>query len=102
MNCFPLLDFFHFLHQDYEARLFRVNKKDGEMVISAEEAIVLRKKKSALNRFYWNLSQQNKNSTSSDIDDKEMKRDVQETIVVCNFISSEFCSQVDELVHLCS
>lgn len=73
-----LEDFF----QDYEARLFRVNKKDGEMVISAEEAIVLRKKKSALNRFYWNLSQQNKNLTSSDIDDKEMKRDVQETIVV--------------------
>ncbi|XVF81925.1 hypothetical protein PTKIN_Ptkin16aG0001600 [Pterospermum kingtungense] len=70
------------LFQDYEARLFRVNKKDGEMIISAEEAIVLQKKKSALNRFYWNLSQQNKNSTSSDIDNKEMKRDVQETIVV--------------------
>ncbi|XVF24305.1 hypothetical protein REPUB_Repub13aG0116300 [Reevesia pubescens] len=70
------------LFQDYEARLFRVNKKDGEMVTSAEEAIVLQKKKSALNRFYWNLSQPNKNLTSSDVDNKEMKRGVQETIVV--------------------
>ncbi|XWS74480.1 hypothetical protein CRYUN_Cryun01aG0001600 [Craigia yunnanensis] len=70
------------LFQDYEARLFRVNKNDGEMVTSAEEAIVLQKKKSALNRFYWNLSQPNKNSTSSDVDNKELKRGVQETIVV--------------------
>ncbi|XP_022745300.1 E3 ubiquitin-protein ligase SHPRH isoform X3 [Durio zibethinus] len=70
------------LFQDYEARLFRVNKNDGEMVTSAEEAIVLKKKKSALNRFYWNLLQPNKNSTSSDVDNKELKRGVQETIVV--------------------
>ncbi|KAE8717817.1 UPF0176 protein [Hibiscus syriacus] len=70
------------LFQDYEARLFRVNKKDGEMVTSAEEAIVLQKKKSALNRFYWSLSQPTKNSTSSNVDDKELKRGVQETIVV--------------------
>ncbi|KAB2010015.1 hypothetical protein ES319_D10G206600v1 [Gossypium barbadense] len=70
------------LFQDYAARLFRVNKNDGEMVTSAEEAIVLQKKKSALNRFYWNLSQPTKNSTSSDVDNKELKRGVQETIVV--------------------
>ena len=78
------------------------------MVTSAEEAIVLQKKKSALNRFYWNLSQPNKNSTSSDVDNKELKRGVQETIVVGYLIFSEFysqgvlgfsnhCSQVDEL-----
>ncbi|XP_017984679.1 PREDICTED: E3 ubiquitin-protein ligase SHPRH isoform X1 [Theobroma cacao] len=70
------------LFQDYEARLFRVNKKDGDIIISAEEAVDLQKKKSALNRFYWNLSQPNKNSTLSDVDNKELKRDVQETIVV--------------------
>lgn len=80
------------MHQDYEARLFRVNKKDGDIIISAEEAVDLQKKKSALNRFYWNLSQPNKNSTLSDVDNKELKRDVQETIVVGYFISSEFYS----------
>ena len=63
------------------------------MVTSAEEAIVLQKKKSALNRFYWNLSQPNKNSTSSDVDNKELKRGVQETIVVGYLIFSEFYSQ---------
>ncbi|GKU91240.1 hypothetical protein SLEP1_g5140 [Rubroshorea leprosula] len=70
------------LFQDYEARLFRVNKSDGEMVKSAEEAVDLWKKNSALNRFYWNLSQKNKNSASSSVDNEDLKRDVGEKVVV--------------------
>uniref|UniRef100_A0A7N2R8G1 DNA topoisomerase (ATP-hydrolyzing) n=1 Tax=Quercus lobata TaxID=97700 RepID=A0A7N2R8G1_QUELO len=39
------------LFQDYEARLFRLNKEHGGMITSAEEAIDLQKRNSALNQF---------------------------------------------------
>lgn len=53
------------------------------MIASAEEAVVLQKKNSSLNRFYWYLSQPNKKSTSSTVGNEEIKRrDVRETIVV--------------------
>ncbi|KAK9283240.1 hypothetical protein L1049_011476 [Liquidambar formosana] len=70
--------------QVYEARLFRLNKVHGGMITSAEEAVDLQKKKSALNRFYWTLSQPNKNSTSSSVKNEEniRKRDVGEKVVV--------------------
>ncbi|XP_015877624.2 uncharacterized protein LOC107414045 isoform X2 [Ziziphus jujuba] len=71
------------LFQGYEARLFRLNKAHGGLITSAEEAIVLQKKNSALNRFYWNLSQQNKTSKSSNARHEESKkRDVGENVVV--------------------
>ncbi|XP_038722963.1 E3 ubiquitin-protein ligase SHPRH isoform X2 [Tripterygium wilfordii] len=71
------------LFKDYEARLFRLNKLHGEMITSAEEAIDLQKKNSALNRFYWKLSQANKISTSSSVEDEELKkRDVGERVMV--------------------
>ncbi|KAA8533961.1 hypothetical protein F0562_031478 [Nyssa sinensis] len=73
------------LFQVYEARLFRLNKgHDGEVITSAEEAIDLQKKKSALNRFYWTLSRSNKNSTSSSVgyEDNGRRRDVGEKVVV--------------------
>ncbi|XP_031278860.1 E3 ubiquitin-protein ligase SHPRH [Pistacia vera] len=71
------------IFQDYEARLFRLKKSHGEMFASAEEAVNLQKKNSSLNRFYWYLSQPNKNSTSSTVDNEEIKkRDVRETVVV--------------------
>ncbi|KAH9767584.1 RING-finger DEAD-like helicase PHD and SNF2 domain-containing protein [Citrus sinensis] len=68
--------------QDYEARLFRLKKSQGD-IASAEEAVDLQKKNSSLNRFYWYLSQPNKNSTSSSVGNEEIKRrDVRETVVV--------------------
>lgn len=41
------------LFQDYEARLFRLNKEHGEIITSAEEALHFQKKKSALNHYDW-------------------------------------------------
>ncbi|WCJ20101.1 zinc ion binding DNA binding helicases ATP binding nucleic acid binding [Euphorbia peplus] len=71
------------LFKDYEARLFRLNKSHGEVITSAEEAVDLQKKNSALNRFYWNLSGKNKNSTSStDVNEASKKRDVGDRVVV--------------------
>ncbi|XP_024025293.1 E3 ubiquitin-protein ligase SHPRH isoform X2 [Morus notabilis] len=71
------------LFKHYEARLFRLNKAQGGMITSAEEALDLQKKNSALNRFYWNLSQSNKTSKSSANGYEESKkRDVQEKVVV--------------------
>ncbi|KAH9702953.1 RING-finger DEAD-like helicase PHD and SNF2 domain-containing protein [Citrus sinensis] len=68
--------------QDYEARLFRLKKSQGD-IASAEEAVDLQKKNSSLNQFYWYLSQPNKNSTSSSVGNEEIKRrDVRETVVV--------------------
>ncbi|XP_030930452.1 DNA topoisomerase 2-like [Quercus lobata] len=67
------------LFQDYEARLFRLNKEHGGMITSAEEAIDLQKRNSALNRFYWNFSQPDKDKTSHVANyGKLMKRDVGE------------------------
>lgn len=74
-----------FLFKVYEARLFRLNKgNDGGIVTSVEEAVDLQKKKSALNRFYWNLSQGDKNSSSSSMqyEDEGKKRDVGEKVMV--------------------
>ncbi|XP_065870034.1 uncharacterized protein [Euphorbia lathyris] len=71
------------LFKDYEARLFRLNKSHGEVITSAEEAVDLQKKNSALNRFYWNLSGPNKNSmSSSDVNEASKKRDVGDRVVV--------------------
>lgn len=69
----------------YEARLFRLNKSnDGGLITSAEEAIDLQKKKSALNQFYWKLSQADKNSAlSKNINEDDGKRrDVGEKVMV--------------------
>lgn len=53
------------------------------MVSSVEEAVEAQKKKSALNRFYWSLLQQNKNLSSSRVGYEESnKRDVGEKVMV--------------------
>ncbi|XP_023551403.1 E3 ubiquitin-protein ligase SHPRH isoform X2 [Cucurbita pepo subsp. pepo] len=71
------------LFQEYEARLFRLNTVQGGMVTSVEEAVEAQKKKSALNRFYWSLLQQNKNlSSSRDGYEESNKRDAGERVVV--------------------
>lgn len=73
------------LFQVYEARLFRLNKgHNGGVITSAEEAVDLQKKKSALNRFYWTLSKHDKSSTSSSVNDEDNggKRDAREKVVV--------------------
>lgn len=74
---------FTFILQDYEARLFRLNKLHGEIITSAEEAVDLQKKSSALNRFYWNLSRPMKNWPSpTDGNEESKKRDIRERVVV--------------------
>lgn len=73
------------LFQVYEARLFRLNKgHDGGLITSAEEAVDLQKKKSALNQFYWKLSQAGKSSTSATVrnEDDGKKRDAGEKVMV--------------------
>ncbi|EPS69408.1 chromatin remodeling complex subunit [Genlisea aurea] len=70
----------------YEARLFRLNKSNnGETVMSAEEAVNLQKKKSALNQFYWSLSRENDRipdfSSSEDHKDDGKKRDAAEKVM---------------------
>lgn len=73
------------LFQVYEASLFRLNKgHDGGVITSAEEAVDLQKKKSALNRFFWTLSQSDKSSTASSVgyEDDGKKRDVGEKVTV--------------------
>ncbi|XP_076948485.1 uncharacterized protein LOC143620741 [Bidens hawaiensis] len=73
------------LFQAYEARLFRLNKgKDGGVITSAEEAVDLQKKKSALNRFYWTLSQSDKATQSSNqnYEDNGRKRGIGDKAVV--------------------
>ncbi|KAK9159338.1 hypothetical protein Scep_005912 [Stephania cephalantha] len=72
------------LFQLYGARLFGVTKGDvGGMIASAEEAVDLQKKRSALNQFYWALSRPEKGS-SSNANGKENKkqRDVGGKVVV--------------------
>lgn len=82
---------FWFLYQGYEARLFRSEKICGGMATSAEEAVDLQKKNSALNRFYQNLSLPNKDLTSPSYKESK-KRDVGK-VVVSYFISLYyFCS----------
>ncbi|KAK9061003.1 hypothetical protein SSX86_018183 [Deinandra increscens subsp. villosa] len=73
------------LFQVYEARLFRLNKgHDGGVITSAEEAVDLQKKKSALNRFYWTLSQPDKAPPSSNgnYEDDGRKRGGGEKVMV--------------------
>lgn len=70
--------------QVYEARLFRLNKgKRGEVITSAEEAVDLQKKKSALNRFYTTLARTDKNSGSAtaEYEDFGKKRDLEDIMV---------------------
>nr|XP_018623959.2 uncharacterized protein LOC104089093 [Nicotiana tomentosiformis] len=72
------------LFQVYEARLFRLNKgKRGEVITSAEEAVDLQKKKSALNRFYTTLARTDKNSGSAtaEYEDFGKKRDLEDIMV---------------------
>nr|GEZ78912.1 E3 ubiquitin-protein ligase SHPRH isoform X1 [Tanacetum cinerariifolium] len=69
----------------YEARLFRLNKgHDGGVITSAEEAVNIQKRKSALNRFYWTLSRREKASQSSSVNDEDdgTKRGVGEKVMV--------------------
>ncbi|KAF5771200.1 putative DNA helicase chromatin regulator PHD family [Helianthus annuus] len=73
------------LFQVYEARLFRLNKgHDGGVITSAEEAVDLQKKKSALNRFYWTLSQPDKGPQSSSVNNEDdgRKRGIGEKVMV--------------------
>ncbi|KZV51925.1 snf2 histone linker phd ring helicase [Dorcoceras hygrometricum] len=73
------------IFQVYEARLFRPNKsKNGESIISVEEAVNLQKKTSSLNHFYWTLSRPNKASSlsASGSEDNGKKRDVGEKVMV--------------------
>ncbi|KAL7107476.1 hypothetical protein ACP275_06G057200 [Erythranthe tilingii] len=73
------------IFQVYEARLFRLNKNNnGEVITSAEEAVNMQKKKSALNQFYSNLSRDDKSSalSASDYEDNGKKRNVGETVTV--------------------
>ncbi|KAL6530383.1 hypothetical protein OROHE_014736 [Orobanche hederae] len=73
------------IFQVYEARLFRLNRSNnGEVITSAEEAVNLQKKKSALNQFFWNLSREDKSSDSSfsEYKDNGNKRDVGEKVTV--------------------
>ncbi|KAI7749310.1 hypothetical protein M8C21_023645 [Ambrosia artemisiifolia] len=73
------------LFQVYEARLFRLNKgHDGGVITSAEEAVDLQKKKSALNRFYWTLSKPDKASQSSSVnyEDDGRKRGIGDKVMV--------------------
>lgn len=59
------------------------------MVTSAEEAVGMQKKKSALNRFFIALSQSNKISTASNVGNEKSKRkrDVTANIVVISSTS---------------
>ncbi|KAG6402018.1 hypothetical protein SASPL_138887 [Salvia splendens] len=68
------------IFQVYEARLFRLNKSNnGEVITSAEEAVNMQKKQSALNQFYWNLSREDK---TSDYQDNGKKRELMEKVTV--------------------
>ncbi|GER46593.1 SNF2 domain-containing protein [Striga asiatica] len=72
------------MFQVYEATLFRLNKSNnGDMITSVEEAVNLQKKKSALNQFFWNLSREDKSSSSSaEHKDDVKKRDAGEKVTV--------------------
>ncbi|KAJ7965163.1 E3 ubiquitin-protein ligase SHPRH [Quillaja saponaria] len=71
------------LFQNYEVRLFHLKKECGGIFTSAEEAVDLQRKNTALNRFLQNLSQPNKNMTSSTVGYEESKkRDAKEKVVV--------------------
>ncbi|KAL3565483.1 hypothetical protein D5086_033529 [Populus alba] len=68
--------------QEYEARLFRLNKLHGGIITSAEEAVNLQKRNSERNRYYWNLDRQKKNLLpSSDFNEESKKRKTGETVM---------------------
>ncbi|KAJ6952172.1 E3 ubiquitin-protein ligase SHPRH [Populus alba x Populus x berolinensis] len=69
--------------QEYEARLFRLNKLHGGIITSAEEAVNLQKRNSERNRYFWNLDRQKKNLLpSSDFNEESKKRKTGETVMV--------------------
>jgi E3 ubiquitin-protein ligase SHPRH len=79
---------FIFVCQEYESRLFRLNKLHGGITTSAEEAVNLLKRNSERNRYYWNLERQTKNLlSSSDFNEESKKRKTGETVMV-SFLTS--------------
>ncbi|KAG7574414.1 Helicase superfamily 1/2 ATP-binding domain [Arabidopsis suecica] len=73
------------LFQEYEARLFRLNKsRRGVMELAAaEETVHLRKKRDALNLFFIGLSSRSKDLNAPRGDDEEpTKRNAGDTVVV--------------------
>ncbi|XP_052305352.1 uncharacterized protein LOC127904757 [Populus trichocarpa] len=69
--------------QEYESRLFRLNKLHGGITTSAEEAVNLLKRNSERNRYYWNLERQTKNLlSSSDFNEESKKRKTGETVMI--------------------
>ncbi|CAH8371515.1 unnamed protein product [Eruca vesicaria subsp. sativa] len=73
------------LFQEYEARLFRLNKsRNGAMEhASAEELVDMQKKKSARDHFFFGLSSRNKDVNPSHVDNEEpSKRNAGESVIV--------------------
>ncbi|OWM87325.1 hypothetical protein CDL15_Pgr022436 [Punica granatum] len=73
------------LFQIYEARLFYLSNARGGKILSAEEALISQKKKSALNHFYRTFCEESKNSGSPSEQDVELegkKRDAVEKVMV--------------------
>ncbi|KAJ0259432.1 RING-finger [Hirschfeldia incana] len=71
--------------QEYEARLFRLNKsRRGVMEhASAEEVVDLQKKKLARNHFFFGLSSRNKDENPSSVDNEEpTKRNAGDSVIV--------------------
>lgn len=81
--------------QEYEARLFRLNKsRKGVMEhASAEEMVDLQKKKSARDHFFFGLSSRNKdvNVNPSSVDNEEpSKRNASDSVIVSHLIYHQF------------
>ncbi|KAF8063114.1 hypothetical protein N665_1184s0003 [Sinapis alba] len=74
------------LFQEYEARLFRLNKSRRGMMehASAEEIVDIQKKKSARNHFFFGLSSRNKDVNPSYVDNEEepTKRNAGDSVIV--------------------
>ncbi|CAF2298271.1 unnamed protein product [Brassica napus] len=71
--------------QEYEARLFRLNKSRGGVMehASAEEMVDLQKKKSARNHFFFGLSSRNNDVNPSHVDNEEpTKRNASDAVIV--------------------
>lgn len=71
------------------------------MITSAEEAVDLQKKKSALNRFYWTLSQPDKVSQSSSVnyEDDGRKRGVGEKVMVSIELRAGRMGRLDNMLN---
>lgn len=75
--------------QEYEARLFRLNKSRGGVMehASAEEMVDLQKKKSARNHFFFGLSSRNNDVNPSHVDNEEpTKRNASDAVIVSHLI----------------